>query len=169
MAVDKPLHVPNGFEGALGNFGDDGFEVRCAESAEAGLGAGVEIRIGWAERGVEVDKDEAGVEVGFEENVDVDVSPEAAAIAHVLRAGVDLTGGEGPLAILRGEPGILVGEVVDAGNISAEELIDRDGAIIEGLEEELGDVGTEGVAGSEAAEKILRGDRMRAAEGGESV
>ena len=65
MTMHEPLHVPDSFKGALGNFGDQRLEVRRTESAETGLRARAGVGVIGIERRAAIDEDQASVEVGF--------------------------------------------------------------------------------------------------------
>src|SRR4051794_29859279 len=89
-AVDEPLLVPDRLQRAGRYLGDEALEVRLAQRPEAGL-VGHRVGIAGVERRaqpaalVRRDQDQARVQVGLEQLVDVDVLRQVAPAVEVLR------------------------------------------------------------------------------------
>jgi len=90
----------------------------------------------------------------------VDVCPQPATIAHMLRVGVDLVLAKRSLTVLHRQPGRPIGHVIDVGNIGGQELRNGNRAIVERLQQKLRNVRAHHVTGSEASKQVLRRDRL---------
>jgi len=113
MTVDEPFLVPDGFEGALSDFRDERFEMGRAKCAEAGLGLGACVKDIWGRRRAAITRIKHALKYASNKTSEMHVGADAAAIAHVLRVGIELILSEGPLAVLNRQPGSLIGHVID--------------------------------------------------------
>ncbi len=111
--------------------------MRSPERTEASLGARPIVRIAPVQWGAVVDQPQAGVEVGLEQNVNVDIRAQIAAVPDVARSWINLIGCERASSILHDQPRGGVGHIIPPGHIGVELLFDGDRTEIHGFEAEI--------------------------------
>ncbi|HEV2092436.1 MAG TPA: hypothetical protein VGR18_04635 [Rubrobacter sp.] len=171
-AVDEPLLVPDRPEGPDGRLGDQALHVRVSEGGKAVLGARAHVRITRIGGRAHAEQDQAGVQVGLVDGVEVDVAAQVAKVPDKPGRRVDGRARLRPRAVLARQPGRVIRQVVGARPDRLLALAYRQRAVGDLFEEELGEVGTGQVAPREAPEDGLRHDPavpLGAAEVGEAV
>jgi hypothetical protein len=160
-AMNSPLLPPHGLESSRRHLAQETQDVRPAEAGEAHLVLRRIVRIASVERRSNVEQNQASVEVGFVECVEVYVGREVPSVADVAAHESILSvvfqlivaADTGIAAPLDGKPLVVVGYVVDAGLGRVLLLADSDGTVVEAPEQELGDIRAHEVAFSEASEQ----------------
>src|SRR5689334_2961987 len=161
-AVHKPFLKPDALEGASCNLGDHRLEVRRAERAEARLSSRFQVWVSRRERRAVIDQPQTGIEIGFEQDVDMDILADVTATADIAEDGIISVLIEWALSVLAPKPGTVIGKPVSTsrgdGNKSLEALAHLSGTILQIEVEELRDVRTDDVLRRKSAEKRLSRD-----------
>ena len=87
--MHEPFLAPDRLQGPRGHLGHQAQDVRAAPCAEGVLLGGGGVRVAWIEGRPQAQQDQAGVQVGLVEGIDVDVLPQVTAVPDVASLGVE--------------------------------------------------------------------------------
>src|SRR5215217_1538061 len=160
--MNSPLLPPHGLKRSRCRLAHESQDMWPAEGGEAHLVLRRLVGIAGVQRAAGVEQDQASVEVGLVERVEVYVGGEIPGVADVATDEPTLlpvafqlivAADAGVTAPLDVKPLVVGRHVVDAGLGRVLLLADPDGAVVEVLEQELGDVRAHEVAFGEASEQ----------------
>ena len=154
--MHKPLLIPDGVEGDLGDFGKRGSDVRPAERAEAVLRLRADVRIARIGFRAQRFQREIGRKVRLEQFVYMRVGCQAAPVMQVARDGIGLIHQSRDDAVLDSLPGQQIRHVVNTRQIRRHLLADFLRAKCCRRDQQLRDVRPGGFAGKRAAKQQIR-------------
>ncbi len=159
-AVDHPLGEPRRLQRQLRRRGQSGQDVLRTEGGKSLLGPRVLVRIAAVDRNCPFEQHQAGGEIGLIGEVPVNVLAEIAAGTDVEWLGDEsIDSRERP--VLNSQPLPVVGQVVHPRLGGAHSLLDPQGKIGDGLEQELRQIRSGKLPFSVATEEGARRDPAR--------